>query len=86
MNPVYLEWLDHASVHGWVFPEQLDDSDGDAVLAPIRCYTFGFIVHETKEAVYVSHTWTSAGCCNDPLMILKPLITKRKVIRRPKKK
>lgn len=81
MDPVYIEWLDHASTQGWVHPCDLDNEDGEAVLAPVKNYTFGFIVYETKQAVYISHTWTYHGYCCDPIVILKSLILKRKKVK-----
>lgn len=79
MNPVYIEWLDHASTQGWVHPCDLMD-DEDAVLRPIKNMTFGFLIHEDKESVYISHTWTGHGMVADPIVILKALIVKRQII------
>lgn len=80
MIPVYVEWLDHASAQGWIDVAELED-DEHPPLYPIKNYTFGFVVYETKEALYISHTLTGHGMCCDPIVILKSLITTRKKVK-----
>ncbi len=79
MKAIYLEWLDHASAHGWIDAHDLEH------LGPVKQHTVGFIVYETSEHVAVSTTINSDGptCC-DPIVVLKALITKRRRVKVPK--
>lgn len=74
MTAVYLEWYDHATKVGWVSEAEVSDPDH---VYPILNYTMGWIVHETKDQLIVSHTINEDSCC-DPLVILKACITRRK--------
>jgi hypothetical protein len=73
--PVYLEWLDHAALHGWIEADELEH------MHPVMNHTIGWIVNETEDYVVVSTTLNCEPSCSDPLLILKKLIVKRKKVK-----
>lgn len=77
---IEIEWVDSSHGGGWQFMADLDAE-------PQHCYTVGYLVRETDDAVTVA---TSVGVGNDGLVsqvcdcmtIPKSVIEKRRVIKR----
>ncbi len=65
-RPVYVEWIDSSTSHGWKEPK----TDLD-----LRCWTFGFLVGECDETVTVASTVESGGQVLDQITIPRAAIT-----------
>lgn len=82
MIAVYIEWLDHTTFPGWA---EADDVSDPHLLMPIKQYSMGWIVNETKDTLTLTTTVNPSACC-DPILILKSCIVRRVRIRHPKLK
>lgn len=82
-RPVYVEWMDSCAFEGWRSPGRLAH-DGE-ILPGTRCESFGFLVHETDEAITISSSISlmaeegpDGDCINsaaDPMTIPRCAIT-----------
>jgi hypothetical protein len=79
----YVEWLDHCSLG----PTRTWQDLSDAVeLTPVKMYSVGWVIKETKKYIIVVPTHNSSDHCYGEMLILKGCIVRRKILRKKKNK
>ncbi len=67
-KPVYVEWVDSQSRHGWQEPNLSLHDD-------MLCVTLGFLVWESTAAISITDTIAETGQAHDVITIPKCSIT-----------
>ncbi len=65
-RPVYVEWIDSATTHGW--REPVSDHD-------LECWTLGFLVAESDESVTIAASVSATQHVCDQITIPRASIT-----------
>lgn len=81
LEAIYIEWMDHATYHGWKDPNQ--------PFSPSPIATLGWLIQEDKKQLVVSPAIAfdddgSPTSCAEPTVIIKATVTKRVDIELPK--
>jgi len=74
---IYIEWDDSATEGGWKHPTDIETRD----MAPLKCWSIGFLVKDTAKYVTLSHSETEQGDVNAYISVPKSAITKRRYVK-----
>ena len=74
MIPIFVEWRDHATYHGW--------KDLSQKFSSIKVRTLGWLISEDKDQLVVAPAYTvveddTSASCGEPTVILKSAVIRR---------